>query len=349
LKPISQYVSRLISRDIGIDLGTAYTVVYTPEEGIILNEPSIVALRDQQDNNTQAIQAIGTEAKEMLGRTPRSIRVVRPLREGVIADFSVTEYMLKHFIRKAMKGFCMTKPRIIIGVPAGITSVEKRAVREAALAAGAGKVYCIDQPIAAALGAGLPVAEPTGNLILDIGGGTSDIAVISFGGLVTFKTLRIAGDKFDEAIIQYMRQKYNVLIGERMAESLKVDIGSAYPDPSLSSTFREVKGRDLITGIPKSVQITAEDIRDSISGHLITITQALKETLEKTPPEISADIVDRGITLAGGGALIKGIDQLIRENTGLPVTIAENPLLTVIHGIREVLITSRKYYSFLSD
>jgi len=273
----------------------------------------------------------------MLGRTPGNIVAIRPLKEGVIADFEITEKMLSHFLKIAQAGFTLFRPRVVVGVPFGITEVEKRAVRESAESAGAREVYLIEEPMAAAIGAGLPITEPTGNMIVDIGGGTTEVAVISLAGIVYSRSVRVAGDKMDEAIIQYMKRKYNLLIGEHTAETIKIEIGNAYPDSTLDSQTMEVKGRDLVSGIPKTVTLTGAEVREALSEPIAQIVEAVKVTLERTPPELSSDIVDKGIVLAGGGALLKNIDILLREQTQLPVTIAEDPLTCVVRGAGEAL------------
>lgn len=315
------------SKDIGIDLGTANTLVFLKGKGIILREPSVVAV----DLRTDAVLAVGSQAKDMIGRTPGSIVAVRPLKDGVIADFKITAKMLQHFIKKAVKPGIFSKPRVIICMPTGVTEVERKAVEDAAYQAGAKPpVILIEEPMAAAIGAGLPVDEPTGSMIVDIGGGTSEVAVISLGDIVAACSVRVAGDKFDEAILTYIKKKYNLLIGERTAEDIKVKIGSAYPYEDEESMV--VKGRNLIDGLPKDITITAKEVRDSLADPLLTIIEAIKNTLEKTPPELSADIIDHGIMLTGGGALLRGIDMLIMQQTGMPVHIAQRPLDCVAGG-----------------
>ena len=322
------------SSDLAIDLGTANTLVYVKGKGIVLNEPSVVAV--QKDARGQSkVLAVGQEAKGMLGRTPGSINAIRPMKDGVIADFDVTEAMLKYFIRKAHNRRTLVHPRIIICIPFGITEVEKRAVKESAQAAGARDVFLIQEPMAAAIGAGLPVTEPQGNLIVDIGGGTTEVGVISLGGIVFSKSIRVAGDRMDEAIIAYIRRKHNLLIGERTAELIKINLGCAYPlDESRSM---DVKGRDLIHGIPKTITITSEETMESLTEPVAAIVEAVKITLEKTPPELAADIIDKGIILAGGGALLTNLDVLLREETGLPVIVAPDPLYCVALGSGQVL------------
>ncbi len=316
----------MAKRDIGIDLGTANTLVYLKSKGIVVNEPSVVAI----NNDTGEVVAVGELAKQMLGRTPENIVAVRPLKDGVIADFDVTQVMLKFFINKALEKSGLTRPRVVICVPSGVTDVEKMAIEEATIQAGAREVFLIEEPMAAAFGAMLPVEEATGSMICDIGGGTSEVAVISLGGIVTSRTLRMAGDTMNEAIVNYVRRIYNVLIGEPTAERIKIEIGSACPLEIEEAT--EVSGRDLSTGLPKYIQITSIDVREAMSECISAIVDAIKLTLENTPPELSADIMDRGIVLTGGGALIRGFDTLIRRETGMPVTIADNPLVSVASG-----------------
>lgn len=319
------------SNDLAIDLGTANTLVYSKESRtIIVNEPSVVAVH-MGYGGEQKVLAVGNKAKEMLGRTPGSIRAIRPMKDGVIADFEVTQAMLKHFIQKSMKGSKLVKPRIIICIPFGITQVEKRAVKESAEQAGAREVYLIEEPMAAAIGAGLPITDPSGNMIVDIGGGTTEVAVISLGGIVYSKSVRVAGDKFDEAIVNYIKKKYSLLIGERTAEMIKMSIGNAYPFDEEVRTY-EVKGRDLIAGAPKTIEVTSDEIREALSDPIAEVIEAIKTSLEKTPPELAADIVDNGIILAGGGSLLANLDVLIKEKTGLPVSLAEDPLTCVVRG-----------------
>lgn len=319
----------IFSNDLAIDLGTANTLVYVKGKGIVLSEPSVVAVRLDQTKNR--VLAVGAEAKKMLGRTPGNIVAIRPMRDGVIADFEVTEAMLRHFITKVHNRSRLVRPRIIIAVPSGITQVEKRAVRESAESAGAREVFLIEEPMAAAIGAGLPITEPTCNMVVDIGGGTTEVAVISLAGIVYSRSLRVAGDKMDEAIMQYIKRKYNLLIGERTAEIIKTAIGNAYPDPQDLETI-EVKGRDLVSGIPKILAIDSEEIRVAISEQIDAIVETVKIALEQTPPELAADIVDRGIVLTGGGALLKNLDKLLMEESGLPITVTEDPLSTVALG-----------------
>ncbi len=314
------------SKDVAIDLGTANTLVCVKGRGIVLREPSVVAI----DAQTEAVIAVGKEAKDMIGRTPDSIIAVRPLKDGVIADFDVTSAMLKHFIRKAVKTGAFSKPRIIICMPSGVTEVERNAVEDAAYQAGGKQVELVEEPMAAAIGAGLPVDEPVGSLVVDIGGGTSEVAVISLGDIVTSCSVRVAGDKFDEAIINYIKKEYNLIIGERTAEAIKIGIGSAFPYEDEQSMV--VKGRNVVDGLPKDVTVTAEEIRDALAEPLMTIVEAIKSTLEKTPPELSADIIDSGIMLTGGGALLRGIDMLVMQQTGMPVHTAAKPLECVAIG-----------------
>ena len=319
------------SSDIGIDLGTANSLVYLKGKGIVLDEPSVVAV----ERGTNHVLAVGLEAKKMVGRTPGNIIAIRPLRDGVIADFVVTEEMLRYFMFKVYRRGRFFAPRVVIAVPSGITAVEKRAVEDSARQAGAREVYLVEEPMAAAIGAGLPVQEPGGNLMVDIGGGTTEVAVISLGGIVLSKTVRIAGDEMDEAIAQHLKRTYNLMIGERTAEEVKVKIGSAF---SLEEeTTMEVKGRDLVAGLPKTLTISSQEIREAMSDPINAIVEAVKLTLEQTPPELSADLVDRGIMLAGGGALLRGLDRLLNEETGLSVHIAENPLNTIAIGTGKIL------------
>ncbi len=325
----------LFSSDLAIDLGTANSLVYAKGKGIVVNEPSIVAINKQ----TGEIEAVGKEAKEMLGRTPGNIVAIRPLKDGVIADFKVTEKMLNHFIQKAHGRKMLVHPRIVIGVPSEITQVEKRAVIDSAFRAKASEVYLVEQAMMAAIGAGLPITEPSGNMVVDIGGGTTDIAVISLSGIVYSRSVRLAGNEMDDAITQYIKRKYNLLIGERTAERIKIDIGSAYPlDTPLSM---EIKGRNLIEGIPKTLVITDDEIREALSECVSTIVNAVRVALERTPPELSADIVDKGIVLTGGGAMLLNLDKRIREETGLPVMLADDPLSSVVLGTGRLLTDFR--------
>ncbi len=325
-------LANIFSNDLAVDLGTANTLVYVRGRGIVLKEPSIVALR-QADNS---VLAVGTEAKAMLGRAPESIRVIRPLKDGVIADFDVTERMLHYFITKVRERRSLVHPRVVVSVPSGITQVEKRAVRDSAMQAGAREVYLIEEPMAAAIGAGLPIREPGGNLIVDIGGGTTEVAVLSLAGIVHCKSVRIAGDEMDEAIIQYMRKHHNLLIGERQAEEIKITLGSACPVGTEHRTM-QVKGRDLLLGLPKTATITEEEVREALREPVMTIVEAVRTCLEQTPPELAADIVDKGIVLTGGGSLLQGLDILIREETRLPVTVSKEPLYCVVLGAGKVL------------
>jgi rod shape-determining protein MreB and related proteins len=325
-------IAGFFSNDMAVDLGTANTLVYVKGEGIVLNEPSIVAIH-QADNT---VLAVGKEAKAMLGRTPGNIVAIRPLKDGVIADFDVTEKMLGYFIRRVHKRRALVRPRIVIGVPSGITQVEKRAVRDSAMQAGAREVYLIEEPMAAAIGAGMPITEPGGNMIVDIGGGTTEVAVISLSGIVYSRSVRIAGDEMDEAIVQYIRKNYNLLVGERRAEEIKIKLGSAYPIEGERRTV-DVKGRDLIDGIPKTIVIGDDEIREALREPIMTIVEAVRTALERTPPELAADIVDKGIVVTGGGALLKGLDLLLRQETNLPITIADDPLSCVALGTGKVL------------
>lgn len=333
----------MFTKDIGIDLGTANTLVYMRGKGIIIREPSVVAV----DTRTDRAKYVGQEAKDVIGRTPGSIVAVRPLKDGVIADFEITTTMLQEFIRKALKGSFFTKARVIICIPSGVTAVERRAVKEAAENAGAKRVNIIEEPMAAAIGAGLPVSEPQGSMIVDIGGGTSEVAVISLGGIVTSRSVRIAGDAFDTAIINYIKKKYNLLIGERTAENVKIAIGSAYPMEQ--ETEMEIKGRNLLNGLPENILVTSAEIREALAEPLSHVIEAIKVTLEKTPPELAADIIDQGITLAGGGALIRGLDKLINRETGMPVYVAETPLDCVADGTGKVLEDIEKLHEVLND
>lgn len=336
----------MFSKDIGIDLGTVNTLVYMRGKGIIIREPSVVAVDVKMDR----VRYVGQEAKDVIGRTPGSIVAVRPLKDGVIADFDMTTSMLQEFIRKALKGraFAGSRVRVIICIPSGVTAVERRAVKEATQNAGAKRVSIIEEPMAAAIGAGLPVADPTGSMIVDIGGGTSEVAVISLGGIVTSRSVRVAGDEFDSSIINYIKKKYNLLIGERTAENIKIAIGSAYPyadnEPSM-----DIKGRNLLNGLPENITVTSEEIREALSEPLSHVIEAIKVTLEKTPPELAADIIDQGIMLAGGGALLKGLDLLIHAETGMPVKVAERPLDCVADGTGKVLENIDKLIDVLTD
>ncbi len=322
----------LFSKDMGIDLGTANCMVHVKGKGIVLREPSVVAI--QKDTNK--VLAVGSEAKQMIGRTPGNIVAIRPMKDGVIADFDITQAMLKHFMTKALrKRSSFVRPRVVVGLPSGVTAVEKRAVKEAAIQAGAGEAYLIEEPMAAAIGAGLPVEEPTGNMVADIGGGTTDVAVISLGGIVTSRSIRIGGDEMDEAIMQHIKRAYNLMIGERTAEDIKIQIGTAYP--LAKSENYDVRGRDLVSGLPKTVQITSDEVYKALSEPVAAILEAIKITLEKTPPELAADIMDRGIVMAGGGALLRGLDRLVSEQTGMPVHVAEEPMACVALGTGKAL------------
>lgn len=319
------------SKDVGIDLGTANTLVYVRGKGIMVREPSVVAI----NKNIKAVMAVGEEAKKMIGRTPGNIVAIRPMKDGVIADFDITQNMLKYFIKKAYNKNKMVKPRVLVCVPSGVTEVEKRAVTEAAEQAGAKEAYVIEEPMAAAIGAGLPVGEPTGSMVVDIGGGTSEVAILSLGGIVTSKSIRVGGNELDDAIIQYIKKEYNLMIGERTAEEIKISIGSAFP--STEKKYMDIKGRDLVSGLPKTLEINSEEILSALKEPVNGIVEAVKYSLEKTPPELAADIMDKGIMLTGGGALLNGLDELIRAETGMPVDIAEDPLDCVVKGTGMVL------------
>ena len=333
-----------LSKDVGIDLGTANTLVYMKGKGIIMREPSVVAV----DTKTDEVRCVGGEAKAVIGRTPGSIVAVRPLKDGVIADFDITANMLENFLKKACGNSMFSRPRVVICIPSGVTEVERRAVREATLKAGARQVSVIEEPMAAAIGAGLPISEPTGSMIVDIGGGTSEVAIISLGGIVTARSVRVAGDEFDSAIINYIKKKYNLLIGERTAENIKMGIGSAYKTGDTEPVM-DIKGRNLLNGLPENITVTSEEIREAISEPLSHVIDAIKTTLEKTPPELAADIIESGIMLAGGGALLRGLDQLIHEETGMPVKIAERPLDCVADGTGKVLENIDKLEDVLSE
>lgn len=320
-----------LSRDMGIDLGTANTLVHVKSKGIVLNEPSVVAIQ----RDTGEVLAVGEEAKQMIGRTPGNIVAIRPLKDGVIADFDVTQAMLKYFIRKAMSSQSFIRPRVIVGVPSGVTEVEKRAVIDATIQAGAREAYLIEEPMAAAIGAGLPVHEPTGNMVVDIGGGTTEVAVISLGGIVTSRSIRIGGDEMDEAIVQYIKRTYNLMIGERTAEEIKISIGSAIP--AAKDEAMDIRGRDLVTGLPKTLTIRSHEVQRALSEPVYGILEAVKVTLEKTPPELASDIMDRGIVMTGGGSLLRGLDSLLNKETGMPVHIAEDPLICVALGTGKAL------------
>jgi rod shape-determining protein MreB and related proteins len=335
-----------LSRDMGVDLGTANTLVYVRRQGIVLREPSVVAKRVDDGQ----VLAVGEEAKRMIGRTPGDIVATRPLRDGVIADFDTTASMIQYFIRKAANGRLWVRPRVVVGIPSGCTEVEKRAVVDATLQAGARDAYLIEEPMAAAIGAGLPVSEPIGSMVVDIGGGTTEVAVIALGGIVASRSIRIAGDELDEAVIQYARRAYNLLIGERSAEEIKIAIGSAFP--TREETAVDVRGRDLVSGLPRTVRMTSAEIREAIAEPVQAIVDAVKQTLERTPPELSADIVDRGIIMTGGGSLLRGMDRLLAEETGMPVALTDDPLAAVVMGtgrvleeieaLKKVLVTSKR-------
>lgn len=329
-------IKRMFSHDLAIDLGTANTLIYVKGKGLVSSEPSVVAVT-RDDRGQKKVVAVGKEAKDMLGRTPGTIEAIRPMRDGVIADFEITEDMLRYFIRKVYPAKTLFRPRIrvIIAVPYGITAVETRAVIESALLAGAKKVYLIEEPRAAAIGAGLPITEPTGNMIVDIGGGTTEVAVISLAGIVYSQSVRVAGDKMDESIVNFIKKHYNLLIGERTAEQIKLAVGNAFPDSEVTTI--EIKGRDLVSGIPRYLTVNSDEIREAMSEAVLQIVDAIKITLENTPPELAGDIVEKGIMLAGGGALIKGLDKLIQQQTGLPVMIAEDPLSCVVLGAGKAL------------
>ena len=343
---ISNGVLGRFTRNMGVDLGTANTLVYVQREGIVLREPSVVAKRVDGGE----ILAVGNEAKKMIGRTPGDIVATRPLRDGVIADFDTTASMLTYFIRTGLRGRSFLRPRVVVGIPSGVTEVEKRAVIDATLQAGAREAYLIEQPMAAAIGAGLPVSEPVGSMVVDIGGGTTEVAIIALGGIVTARSLRIAGDEMDEAIIQYARKAYNLLIGERTSEDVKIAVGSAFPQREEQTI--EVRGRDLVSGLPRTVRMTSTEIREAMAEPIAGIVEAVKMTLERTPPELAADIVDRGIVMAGGGSLLRGLDRLLAEETGMPVTLTDDPLSAVVLGtgraleeietLKKVLIAGKK-------
>ena len=338
---------QFIGRDMAVDLGTANTLVYVRGRGIVLNEPSVVAL----NTKSGAILAVGSEAKRMIGRTPAHIVAIRPLKDGVIADFDVTEKMLRYFIQKVHRRSFLAKPRVVVCVPSGITGVEQRAVEEATISAGARSAFIIEEPMAAAIGAGLPVHEPTGNMVVDIGGGTTEVAVVSLGGIVTSQSIRIGGDELDEAIITYIKKEYSLMLGERTAEEIKMAIASAFPMPEEAQA--EIRGRDLVTGLPKTIVVSAEEIRRAIEEPVNAIVDAVKNTLDKTPPELAADIMDKGIVLAGGGSLLKGLDERLKHETGMPIHIADDPLISVAVGsgkcleefeaLKRVLISSTRH------
>jgi rod shape-determining protein MreB len=327
------WVYGLFSNDMAIDLGTATTLTYVKGRGIVAHEPSVVAV--QKKGNTKRVVAVGKEAKEMLGRTPGTITAIRPMKDGVIADFEVTEAMMRHFINRAHNRQTLVKPRIVICVPSGITEVEKRAVRDSALAAGAREVFLIEEPMAAAIGAGLPITEPGGNMVVDIGGGTAEVAVISLAGIVACKSIRVGGDKIDEAIVQHVKRKYNLLIGERTAERIKIQIGTAAPMKNIMTM--EVKGRDLVAGIPKTIVVDSEEIREAVSEPVSAIVDAVRLVLERAPPELCADIVDKGIVLTGGGSQLRNLDVLLSDETGLPCFLCDEPEFAVVLGTGAVL------------
>ena len=335
-----------LGRDMAVDLGTANTLVYVRRRGIVLNEPSVVAL----NTNTGNIVAVGVQAKQMIGRTPGNIVAVRPLKDGVIADFDVTERMLRYFIQKVHRRRHLAKPRLVVAVPSGITGVEQSAVKEAGRQAGARRVYIIEEPMAAAIGAGLPVDEPTGNMVVDVGGGTTEVAVISLGGVVTAQSIRVGGDEMDQAIIAFVKKEYSLMVGERTAEEIKMAVGSAYPSPDEPHT--EIRGRDLVSGLPKTVVIGAGEVRHAIAGPVSTVVDIVKTTLDTCPAELAGDVMDRGIALTGGGALLRGLDERLREETGMPIQLADNPLESVVLGtgkcvedfdaLQQVLVPERR-------
>jgi rod shape-determining protein MreB and related proteins len=345
-KPRNDGFTGLLGRDMAIDLGTANTLVYVRGRGIVLNEPSVVAVNTLNSD----ILAVGAEAKRMIGRTPSHIRAVRPLKDGVIADFDITEKMLRYFIQKVHQRKFLAKPRIVVCVPSGITGVEQRAVEEASYSAGARAAYIIEEPMAAAIGAGLPIHEPTGNMIVDIGGGTTEVAVISLGGVVTATSVRVGGDELDESIINHVKKEYSVALGERTAEAIKLAVGSAFPSPD--DMIAEIKGRDLVSGLPKTIHITSEEVRKAIEEPVNAIVDAVRDTLDRCPPELAADVMDKGIVLTGGGALLRGLDQRLKHETGMPIHVAENPLSCVAIGsgkcleefevLKRVLISSSR-------
>lgn len=344
--PKAEGLTGFLGRDMAVDLGTANTLVYVRGRGIVLNEPSVVAV----NTSTNAIIAVGAEAKRMIGRTPAHIRAIRPLRDGVIADFDITEKMLRYFIQKVHHRRFMAKPRVVVCVPSGITGVEQRAVEEATVAAGARQAFIIEEPMAAAIGAGLPIHEPSGNMIVDIGGGTTEVAVISLGGVVTASSVRVGGDELDEAIIQFVKKEFSVALGERTSEAIKIAIGSAFP--TADDMIAEIKGRDLISGLPKTIHVTSEEIRRALEEPVNSIIDAVKNTLDRCPPELAADVMDKGIVLTGGGALLKGMDERLKHETGMPIHVADNPLSCVVIGsgkcleefevLKRVLISSNR-------
>ena len=335
-----------LGRDMAVDLGTANTLVYVRRRGIVLDEPSVVAL----NTNTGKIVAVGVQAKRMIGRTPGNIVAIRPLRDGVIADFDITERMLHYFIQKVHRRRHLVKPRLVVAVPSGITGVEQSAVKEAGHQAGASRVYIIEEPMAAAIGAGLPVHEPTGNMVVDVGGGTTEVAMISLGGIVTSQSIRVGGDEMDQAIIAFAKKEHSLMLGERTAEEIKMAIGSAYPSPD--EPHAEIRGRDLVSGLPKTIVISAEEVRHAIAGPVSTVVDIVKTTLDNCPPELAGDVMDRGIALTGGGALLRGLDERLREETGMPIQLADNPLESVVlgagkcvedfDGLQQVLVPERR-------
>lgn len=337
---------QFLGRDMAVDLGTANTLVYVRGRGVVLDEPSVVAV----NTNTGAVLAVGTEAKRMIGRTPNHIQAVRPLRDGVIADFDITEKMLRYFIQAVHRRMFLAKPRVIVCVPSGITGVEQRAVEEATIQAGARAAYIIEEPMAAAIGSGMPIHEPTGNMIVDIGGGTTEVAVISLGGIVTSQSIRVGGDELDEAIVSYVRKEYSLNIGERTSEQIKLSVGSAFPQAE--EPMAEIRGRDQVSGLPKTILVSSEEIRRALEEPVNQIIEAVKDTLDKTPPELAADVMDRGVVLTGGGGLLRGLDERLKHETGIPVHLAENPLESVVLGsgkcleefdtLKKVLISSTR-------
>jgi len=328
---VFNFIYKYLSKDIGIDLGTANTLVHVRGRGIVLQEPSVVAIQHE----TKDILAVGEEAKKMIGRTPGNIIAIRPMKDGVIADFDVTQTMLRYFIAKTNARRNLVRPRVVVSVPSGVTEVEKRAVIDAALQAGAREAYLLEEPMAAAIGAGLPVHEPTGNMVVDVGGGTTEVAIISLGGIVTSRSIRVAGDEMDEAIVNYVKRTYNLLIGERTAEEVKITIGEAYP--SEEEKEMEIRGRDLVSGLPKTLQISSREVHKALAEPVSSILEAIKVTLERTPPELAADIMDRGIVMTGGGSLLSGFDRLVSKETGMPVYLSDDPLLCVVRGAGKVL------------
>ena len=337
---------QFLGRDMAVDLGTANTLVYVRGRGVVLDEPSVVAV----NTTTKAVLAVGSEAKQMIGRTPNHIQAVRPLRDGVIADFEMTERMIRYFIQQVHRRWFIAKPRVVVCVPSGITGVEQRAVEEATISAGARSAYIIEEPMAAAIGSGLPIHEPTGNMIVDIGGGTTEVAVISLGGIVTSQSIRVGGDELDEAIVSYIRKEYSLMLGDRTAEQVKMTIGSAFPQNDEQSA--EIRGRDQVSGLPKTIVISAEEIRRALEEPVNQIIDAVKDTLDKTPPELAADVMDRGIVLTGGGGLLRGLDERLKHETGIPIHLAENPLESVVLGsgkcleefevLKKVLVSSTR-------